>query len=157
VIPVREGWRPKPALVGIAALLLVLGCALGPRPLSDEDTIIGVRALDTSYRVKDPLRIVGPTGREYVLPVGEYRPRGADAAGILYEAPKGVMERAGFSRRPLPGGVYVANAPGRPYESPSLWIERSRGRITRLPLPAAALSRYGDALVFAVDGEEQRP
>jgi hypothetical protein len=157
VSAVRKGSRPKLALAGIAALLLALACSAGLRPLTVEDTIVGARALDTSYRVKDPVRVVGPTGREYVLPVGEYRPRSADAAGILYEAPKGVVERAGFSKRPLPGGVYVANAPGRPYESPSLWIERSRGKITRLPLPAAALSRYGDALVFAVDGEEQRP
>jgi hypothetical protein len=149
------GSQPKLGQLGIAALLLALACAVGLRPLTDEDTIAGVRALDTSYRVKDLVRVVAPTGRQYILPVGEYRPRSADATGVLYEAPTGVIEIAGFSKHPLPGGVYVANGPGRPFENPSLWIERGRGRITRLPLPAAALSRYGDALVFAVDGEEQ--
>ncbi len=151
------GSLPKPGQVGIAALLLALACAAGLRPLTDEDTIAGVRALDTSYRVKDLVRVVAPTGRHYVLPVGEYRPRNADASGVFYEAPTGVIEIAGFSKHPLPGGVYVANTPGRPFESPSLWIERGRGKITRFPLPAAALSRYGDALVFAVKGEEQSP
>jgi hypothetical protein len=154
---VCRGSRPKLRQVGIASLLLGLACAAGLRPLTDEDTIAGARALDISYRVKDLVRVVAPTGREYVLPVGEYRPRSADATGVLYAAPKGVMEVAGFSKHPVPGGVYVANAPGRPYESPSLWIEQRRGKIKRLPLPAAALSRYGDALVFAVDGEEQTP
>jgi hypothetical protein len=152
---VRTGSRPKQRKVGIAALLLALACAAGLRPLTDEDTIAGVRALDTSYRVKDLVRVVAPAGRHYVLPVGEYRPRNADASGVLYEAPTGVMEIAGFSKHPVPGGVYVANAPGRPYESPSLWIEQRRGRIKMLPLPVAALSRYGDVLVFAVDGEER--
>jgi hypothetical protein len=151
------GSRPRPGKAVIAALLLGLACAAGLRPLTDEDTIAGVRALDTSYRVKDLLRVVAPAGWQYVLPVGEYRPRNADATGILYEAPTGVMEIAGFSKHPVPGGVYVANAPGRPYESPSVWIEQRRGKIKLFPLPAAALSRYGDALVFAVNGEEQSP
>jgi len=141
----------------LALLLLALGCAPGLRPLTAEDTIAGFRALDTSYRVKDPLTVVGPNGSEYILLVGEYRPKHADAAGVLYASPRGVMERAGFAKHALPGGVYVGNAPGRPYLEPSLWVEHRRGKLTRLPLPASALSRYGDALVFAVDGEEQPP
>jgi len=142
--------------VGCLALLL-LACAAPLRPLTAEDTIAGFHALDTSYRVKDQLTVVGPGGSEYILLVGEYRPKHADAAGILYASPKGVLERAGFSKHALPGGVYVENSPGRPYLRPSLWVERRRGKLTRLPLPASALSRYGDALVFAVDGEEQQP
>jgi len=150
--------RPQPPLRLLAALLLAaLACAAGVRPLTEEDTITGVRALDTSYRVKDPVTVAGPNGREYVLPVGEYRPTHADAEGILYASPTGVTERAGFSKRAVPGGVYVANVPGRPFERPSLWIDRGNGRIARLPLPGAALGRYGDALVFAVGGEEQAP
>ena len=139
----------------VAALVVALGCAAGVRPLTPEDTIAGARALDTSYRVKDSLVVAGPQGREYLLPVGEYRPKEADARGELYAAPMGVTERAGFSKRSVPGGIWVANTPGRPFEHPSLWIDRGRGRIERLPLPASALGRYGDALVFAVDGEEQ--
>ena len=150
--------RPKPPLRRLAALLLAaLACAAGVRPLSEADTIAGARALDTSYRVKDALSVAGPEGREYVLPVGEYRPRHADAEGILYASPTGVIERAGFSKRSVAGGVYVAIAPGRAFLRPSLWFDRGSGRIARLPLPAAALGRYGDALVFAVGGEEQAP
>jgi hypothetical protein len=147
-----------PSLRRCTALLLVaLGCASGLRPLTDEDVIAGARALDTTYRVKDLVRVVGPEGSEYVLPVGEYRPSQIDAAGVLYASPKGVMERAGFSKHAVPGGVYVENTPGRPYVRPSLWVERGRGKLVRIPLPASALSRYGDALVFAVDGKEQAP
>ena len=150
--------RPKPRLRRLAApLLAALACAAGLRPLSDADTIAGARALDTSYRVKDALSIAGPEGREYLLPVGEYRPRQADAEGILYASPTGVIERAGFSKRSVAGGVYVPIGPGRAFEHPSLWIDRGNGRIARLPLPAATLGRYGDALVFAVAGEEQAP
>jgi hypothetical protein len=140
-----------------ALLLVALGCAAGLRPLTDEDVIAGARALDTTYRVKDLVRVAGPKGSEFVLPVGEYRPSQIDAAGVLYAAPTGVLERAGFSKHAVQGGVYVENTPGHPYLRPSLWIERGRGKLLRIPLPASALRRYGDALVFAVDGKEQTP
>jgi hypothetical protein len=150
----RRLHRPSPLAVLACALL---ACAAALRPLTDEDVIAGARALDTSYRVKDRVTVPGPNGIEYVLPIGEYRPVHADADGILYAAPAGVTERAGFSRHPVPGGIHVANAPGRPFERPSLWAEGPGGRIRKLPLPASALGRYGDALVFAVDGEELLP
>lgn len=151
-----RGPRRSTPLRAIAALLVAtLACAWGARPLTDEDTIAGIRALDTSFRVKDPIAVPGPAGREYTLPVGEYRPSHADAQGVLYASPMGVLERAGFSKRTIPGGIHVAELPGNPWERPSLWIERTRGRIEKLPLPANALDRYGDALVFAVDGEER--
>ena len=138
-----------------APLLAALACAAGMRPLTGEDVVAGARAHDTSYRVKERVTVPGPHGREYVLPIGEYRPRGADDAGVLYASPTGVIERAGFSKRSVPGGVWVELGPGQPYQRPALWIERGRGGIERLPLPVSALSRYGDALVFAVGGEEQ--
>jgi hypothetical protein len=146
---------PLPALAALA--LAALACAPALRPLADEDTVAGARALDTSYRVKDRVAVPGPNGREYVLPIGEYRPLHADAEGILYAAPLGVTERAGFSKRTVAGGLEVANEPGRPYERPSLWVDGGDGRIRKLPLPASAVGRYGDALVFAVDGEELVP
>ena len=148
--------RRLAALLG-CALGLALACAAGIRPLGDEDALAGFRVLDTSYRVKELVRAPGPQGREYVLPIGEYRPRGADDAGVLYAAPTGVVERAGFAKRSLPGGIWLELGPGATFRRPALWIELGRGRIERLPLPVSALSRYGDALVFAVGGEEQAP
>lgn len=149
--------RPRLRLPRLASLLVAaLACAAGMRPLGDEDLLAGVRAQDTSYRVKERVTAPAPHGREYVLPIGEYRPRGADGAGVLYASPTGVIERAGFAKRSVPGGVWVELGPGRPFERPALWLDRGSGRIERLPLPVSALSRYGDALVFAVDGQEQR-
>ena len=139
-------------LLGATALL---ACAGSVRPLSAEDVLAGVPAQDTSYRVKDRVVAPAPNGREYVLPIGEYRPTGADETGVLYAAPSGVIEKAGFSKRSVPGGIWVELSPGGP-RRPALWVERSGGRIERLPLPVSALSRYGDALVVAVGGEEKR-
>jgi len=148
--------RPGAGLALSTALLLAtLSCAAGMRPLDDDDVLAGARVQDTSYRVKERLTVPGPQGREYVLPIGEYHPRGADSAGVLYASPTGVGERAGFSKRSVPGGIWVELAPGRPFLRPALWIERGRGKIERLPLPVSVLSRYGDALVFAVGGDER--
>lgn len=149
--------RPRRPLLLAALACAALACAAGLRPLTDEDRIAGAHALDTSYRVKDRVTVPGPSGIEYVLPIGEYRPVHADADGILYAAPTGVTERAGFSRHPIPGGIHVATEPGRAFERPSLWVEATKGRIRKLPLPASVLGRYGDALAFAVDGEELIP
>jgi hypothetical protein len=67
-----------------------------------------------------------------------------------------VLERAGFSKRAVAGGIYIANAPGRPYERPLLYVELD-GEVAKLPLPPAALRGYGRVLAFAVDGEELVP
>jgi hypothetical protein len=140
-------------LVGIAAL----ACAAGWRPLTDADAIAGARALDTSYRVKDRVTVPAPQAREYVLPVGEYRPKHADDEGIFYASPSGVMERAGFAKRVVPGGIYVASGPSRSFESPLLYVEPDGGGVSKLPLPASALQGYGTTLAFAVKGEELVP
>ena len=136
--------------------LAALACAPALRPLTDEDAIVGKRALDTSYRVKDRVTVPGPETREYVLPIGEYRPKQADEEGIFYASPGGVVERAGFSKRVVAGGIYVANAPGRPFERPLLYVELD-GKVAKLPLPPSALRGYGKVLAFAVDGEELIP
>jgi hypothetical protein len=140
-------------LVGIAAL----ACAAGWRPLTDADAIAGARALDTSYRVKDRVTVPAPQAREYVLPVGEDRPKHADDEGIFYASPSGVIERAGFAKHVVPGGIYVADGPGRPFESPLLYVEPDDGGVSKLPLPASALRGYGATLAFAVKGEELIP
>jgi hypothetical protein len=136
--------------------LLALACAAPPRPLTDADRIAGSRALDTSYRVKDRLTVPG-RAREYVLPIGEYRPRQADEEGIFYAAPNGLVERAGFSKRVVGGGLHVALGPGRPFEHPTLWVDRGGGRLEKVALPDSVARRYGETLVFAVDGEELLP
>jgi len=140
----------------LLACLVALACAPALRPLTGEDAIAGKRALDTSYRVKDRVTVPGPE-REYLLPIGEYRPKQADEEGIFYASPGGVVERAGFSKRVVAGGIYVANAPGRPFEHPLLWVELDEDRIAKLPLPPAVLRGYGRVLAFAVDGEELVP
>ncbi len=145
-----------------AGLLLLLGlavlaCASALRPLTDADSIAGARALDTSYRVKDRVTVPAPQAREYVLPVGEYRPKRSDGEGIFYASPGGVMERAGFAKRIVPGGIYVANGPGRSFESPLLYVEPDGGGVSKLPLPVSALRGYGTTLAFAVKGEELIP
>jgi hypothetical protein len=141
---------------GLLVCLVGLACAPSLRAVSVEDSIAGKPALDTSYRVKDLVTVPGPETREYVLPIGEYRPKHADDEGIFYAAPGGVLERAGFSKRAVAGGIYVANAPGRPYERPLLYVERD-GDVEKLPLPPVVLRGYGRALAFAVDGEELIP
>ncbi len=141
---------------GLLLCLAALACASALRPLTDADAIAGARALDTSYRVKDRVTVPGPETREYVLPVGEYRPRHADDEGIFYASASGVIERAGFSKRIVAGGIYVANAPGRPFEHPLLYVELD-GDVAKLPLPQAVLRGYGSTLAFAVDGEELVP
>jgi hypothetical protein len=142
---------------GLLVCAVALACASPPRPVTGEDRIAGARALDTSYRVKDQVIVPAPDAVEYVLPVGEYRPRHADDEGIFYAAPTGLTERAGFSKRVVPGGIYVASAPGRPFEHPAVWVERSDGRVVRLAMPGSALRRFGAVLAFAVDGEELPP
>jgi hypothetical protein len=137
--------------------LAALACAAALRPLTDADSIAGARALDTSYRVKDRVTVPGPQAREYVLPVGEYRPKHADGEGIFYASPSGVIERAGFAKHVVPGGIYVADGPGRPFESPLLYVEPDDGGVSKLPLPASALRGYGATLAFAVKGEELIP
>jgi hypothetical protein len=137
--------------------LAALACASPPRPLTGDDRVAGARALDTTYRVKDQVIVPAPRQLEYVLPIGEYHPRHADDEGVFYASPTGITERAGFSKRVVAGGVYVALAPGRAFEHPLVYVERSDGSVTRLPMPAAALRRYGDALAFAVNGEELTP
>lgn len=153
------GAAGDPSRARAAALCLclaALACAPSLRPLTDADAIAGARALDTSYRVKDRLTVPGPETREYLLPIGEYRPRHADDEGIFYASPGGVLERAGFSKRAVAGGIYVASGPGRPYERPLLYVELGDD-VAKLPLPPAVLRGYGKALVFAVDGEELLP
>jgi hypothetical protein len=143
-----------------AALLLALAalaCAAALRPVTGADRIAGVPALDTSYRVKDAVTVPARNAVDYLLPVGEYRPRHADDGGILYASPTGITERAGFSKRVVAGGIYVANAPGRPFERPSVYVERTDGSIARVALPESVLHRYGEALAFAVNGEELIP
>jgi len=143
-------------VAALLACLAALACAPSLRPLTDEDAIAGKRALDTSYRVKDRVTVPGPETREYVLPIGEYRPKKADEEGIFYASPGGVVERAGFSKRVVAGGIYVANAPGRPFERPQLYVELD-DKVAKLPLPPSALRGYGTVLAFAVDGEELVP
>jgi len=143
-----------------AALLLCLAglaCAATWRPLTDADTIAGARALDTSYRVKDRVTVPAPLAREYVLPVGEYRPAHADDEGVFYASPSGVIERAGFAKRVVPGGIYVAYGPGRPFESPLIYVDPDDGSVSKLPLPPSTLRGYGQTLAFAVNGEELIP
>jgi hypothetical protein len=147
---------PLRVRLGLLLCLAALACAPALRPLTDADAIAGKRALHTSYRVKERLAVPGPETREYLLPIGEYRPKHADETGIFYASPGGVVERAGFSKRVVPGGIYVANAPGRPFERPLLYVDLD-GRVSKLPLPPAALRGYGTILAFAVDGEELVP
>ena len=137
--------------------LVALACASPPRTLTGEDRIAGARALDTSYRVKEKVAVPARKALEYVLPVGEYRPRHADDEGIFYASPTGITERAGFSKRVVAGGVYVALAPDRAFQHPSVYVERSDGSVTRFAIPASVLRRYGDVLAFAVAGEELVP
>jgi hypothetical protein len=141
-------------LAGLVLCVVALACASPPRPVTGEDRIAGAPALETSYRVKDQVIVSASSAVEYVLPVGEYRPRHADDEGIFYAAPTGLLERAGFSKRVVPGGIYVASGPGRPFEHPAVYVERSDGRVVRLPMPGSALRRYGAAFAFAVGGEE---
>jgi len=137
--------------------LAALACAATWRPLTDADTIAGARALDTSYRVKDRVTVPAPLAKEYVLPIGEYRPAHADDEGIFYASPQGVIERAGFAKRVVPGGIYVAYGPGRPFETPLLYVEPEGSEVSKLPFPPSTLRGYGATLAFAVKGEELIP
>jgi hypothetical protein len=67
----RTGAR---ALLALAAL----ACAAPPGPVTEADTVAGRPALDTSYRVKERVSVPARMAREYLLPIGEYRPRHAD-------------------------------------------------------------------------------
>ena len=143
--------------VGACMLLVMLACAAPPRPVTDLDTIAGARALDTSYRVKDRVTVPAREAREYVLPIGEYRPRHADEQGIFYASPNGLIERAGFSKRVVGGGLHVALGSERPYEHPTLYVDLGDGNLKKIPLPESVARRYGETLVFAVNGEELLP
>jgi len=137
--------------------LLALACAAPPRPLADADRIAGARALDTSFRVKDRVTMPGPHGAEYALPIGEYRPTRIDEQGVFYAAPQGILERAGFSKRMVAGGIFVPNAPARPWERSLLYVDRDDGKTAMIPIEPSLLARPGGALRFAVKGEEQEP
>jgi hypothetical protein len=166
-IRVAASWRSERELalaarlvgvrgLGLSLCLGALACAASMRPVTETDTIAGARALDTSFRVKDRLAVPAARAREYILPVGEYRPTRADQEGIFYASPAGILERAGFSKRVLAGGIHVANAPGS-YAHPSLYVELGDGRVEKLPMPAEVLQGYGELLSFAVNGEERVP
>lgn len=144
-------------VTGLLLALLALGCAAPPRPLTDADRIAGARALDTSFRVKDRVTMPGPYGAEYVLPIGEYRPARIDEEGIFYAAPQGILERAGFSKRLVAGGIFVPNTAVRPWDHPMIYVDRDDGRTAKIPITPSFASGDRGVLRFAVDGEEQEP
>lgn len=140
---------------GLAAL--ALACAAPPRPLADADTIAGKRALDATYRVKERFVVRTPAQVEYVLPVGEYRPVLVDDEGVYFAAPAGILERAGFSKRTVAGGLFAAAGSEAALARPLLYVERPNGNLAKLALPADVLRAWGDDLCFALKGREVVP
>jgi len=140
-----------------AGLALALACAAAPRPLADADSLAGMRALDASYRVKDVFVVRAPGQVEYVLPIGEYRPVLVDDEGVYFAAPSGILERAGFSKRSVGGGLFAASGSEAALARPLLYVERPNGRLAKLALPPAVLGAWGDDLCFALEGREVVP
>lgn len=137
---------------------LVAACAGSVHPVSPTDLIGGgPPASRVTVRVKQALEVSAPFSVVYVLPVGEYRPVYADDHGVYFASPSGVVERASGKAQTLPGGLHLPNAGGRYYSFPSMYIEVSKGKPETLPLPEELLTSYGENVVFAVDGVEQRP
>src|SRR5215468_2036576 len=143
--------RPR-SRVALALALLALGCAAAARPLVDADRIAGARALDTSFRVKDRVALTGAHGAEYLLPIGEYRPALIDAGGVYYASPQGILERTGFAKRTVAGGIFVPSGAADPWERAQVYVDREDGRMLKI-----AIERADGALRFAVKGEEQEP
>lgn len=137
--------------------LLAFGCTTPARPIVDADRIGGARALDTTFRVKDRVAVPGPHGAEYVLPIGEYRPARIDERGLYYASAQGILERAGFAKRTVGGGIFVPSATATPWERAFVYVDRDDGRLAMIPIPAALLGHPDGPLRFAVKGEEQGP
>jgi hypothetical protein len=155
IVRARRVRRALAAGLGLAAL--ALACAAPPRPLVEADSLGGVRALDASYRVKDRFSVRTSAQVEYLLPVGEYRPVLVDDEGVYFAAPSGILERAGFSKRSVAGGLFAASGSEAAIARPMLYVERPNGNLAKLPLPAAVLGAWGDGLSFAVKGREVVP
>lgn len=150
----------KPSVLTATAFALaaaVFGCAASQRPIEESDRIGPARAVDTSFRVTQPIVVPAPFGLEYVLPVGEYHPTYVDGHGVFYASPTGVIARKGTDERVHPGGIHMGAHPGRYDAVPSLYVDFGSGTLWKLPLPEDVRNAaYGTKVVFVVNGEEVR-
>ena len=137
---------------------LIAACAGSVRPVSPTDLVGGgPPASRVTVHVKQALEVRAPLAVVYVLPVGEYRPVYADGHGVYFASPTGVIERSSGAEKTLAGGLHLPNAGGQYYSFPSMYTEASEGKPETLPLPEELLTHYGENVVFAIDGVEQRP
>ncbi len=128
------------------------------RPVAPADLVGGgPSATRVTVRVTKPIDVGAPFSTVYVLPIGEYRPVLADDKGVYFASPTGVVERSGDEEKTLPGGLHLPNAHVRYYSFASFYVEFSPGDPTKLPLDDETRARYGDSVVFTVDGKEMRP
>ena len=145
-------------VVATVCLAFLAACAGSVRPVEPTDLVGGgPPATRVTVRVKQTLEVDAPLSLVYVLLEGEYRPRYADAHGVYFASPSGVLERSGDEERTLAGGLHLPNAGGQYYSFPSLYVELSEGEPRKLALPDELRSQYGQSVVFAVEGVEQRP
>ncbi len=149
-------WAEMSASSKFLALVLpvVIGCAGSIHPISYEDRLGNVPAIDSSIIVKKEILVPGPFSQDYLLPVGEYRPTHADSHGIFYASPNGVVERTREGEKLYDGGIHFPSQPGRYYTYPSLYLDRPALGFAKLPFPEEVRKdTYGTHIVFMLNGE----
>jgi hypothetical protein len=140
--------------IGGLVLATLLGCAGSPKPVTRFDRMGDGLAIDTAFRVKQPIVVPAPPSHEYVLPVGDYLPRYVDRHGVYYASPTGVVQRSGSGESKREGGIHMASQPGRYYSYPSLYVDFGGGGIHKLPFPEEVRrGSYGSHIVFLYKGQ----
>jgi hypothetical protein len=135
------------------AMLAIIACSPGIHAIKPSDILGGGPAIETTLLVKREC-ILSISGRQYVLPVGEYRPIQADSHGIFYAAPNGVVEKKGTSERMRQGGIHFPNTAGKYYSFLSMWVSLWEGDISKLRLPNECCKPYGSTVSLTRNGKE---
>jgi hypothetical protein len=141
------------SFMGLAFVLALDACASGLHPITPSDILGGRPAIETTVLVKQEC-LLSAAGREFRVPVGEYRPTQVDSHGVLYAAPEGVLTKRGEKVWRIPGGIHFPSSAGQYYSFLSMWVALTEGDVSKLRLPAECAKLDGSTVSLTRSGRE---
>ncbi|MCX5734573.1 MAG: tetratricopeptide repeat protein [candidate division NC10 bacterium] len=141
------------SFMGLSSVFVLNACASGLHPVTPSDILGGGPAIETTLLVKHECSL-SAGGREFRLPVGEYRPIHVDAHGVLYAAPGGVQTKRGDKVWRIPGGIHFPNSAGQYYSFLSMWVALTEGDVSKLRLPTECAKPDGSNVSLTRNGRE---